>query len=190
VVRTSRLECPHSGENAGADNDGRGIVVFAGCCSCAACATAVISFPYHASFLIPLRAYGAAPWAKGGRVRTFLPHPPAHSPAGRAAPVTDAGGVTREMVQNRTREMAVQAGRTPLQISQSDYERARIELTGETDMERQEAVLDAAPAGCAERQADDQNEGGWPFVLPPGTVLCKRPKNPSPNGSNCPPRAN
>jgi hypothetical protein len=36
VVRTSRLECSHSGENTGADNE-PGFVVFAGCRSCAVC---------------------------------------------------------------------------------------------------------------------------------------------------------
>ncbi len=55
-------------------------------------------------------------------------------------------GITREMIYARTREMAVQAGRQPLQITQGDYARARIELTGETDMDRQEAVLDPAAA--------------------------------------------
>ncbi len=61
-------------------------------------------------------------------------HPPASVPA---------GAVTREMVQARTRSMAVTAGRSPLQISQADYEQARRELTGESDMDRQEARLDA-----------------------------------------------
>jgi hypothetical protein len=68
------------------------------------------------------------------------------------------------MVQNRTREMAVQAGRTPLQISQSDYERARIELTGESDMDRQEAVLNAVPAGLPGALATWESEGGHPAI--------------------------
>lgn len=55
-------------------------------------------------------------------------------------------GITREMIYARTREMAVQAGRRPLQITQDDYTRARVELTGETDMDRQEAVLDLTTA--------------------------------------------
>jgi hypothetical protein len=68
------------------------------------------------------------------------------------------------MVHARTREMAVQAGRAPLQISQGDYERARIELTGESEMDRQEAVLDAAPAGLPGALAAWENEGGPPAV--------------------------
>jgi hypothetical protein len=70
--------------------------------------------------------------------------PTARTIAVPAAPRTV--GITREMVYARTRELAVQAGRKPLQISSGDYARARVELTGETDMDRQEAVLDARPA--------------------------------------------
>jgi hypothetical protein len=66
------------------------------------------------------------------------------------------------MVHARTREMAVQAGRAPLQISQGDYERARIELTGESDMDRQEAVLDAALTGLPGALATWESEGGHP----------------------------
>jgi len=55
------------------------------------------------------------------------------------------GPVTREMVQNRTRELAMIYGRTPGQISQADYERAKRELTGESDRDRQDAILDALP---------------------------------------------
>lgn len=70
--------------------------------------------------------------------------------------------VTREMVYARTREMAVQAGRTSLQIVQRDYELARAELTGESDMDRQEAVLDSAPRRVAMvlAAATWENEGG------------------------------
>lgn len=69
------------------------------------------------------------------------------SPGARthAAPAPPAGHpmVSRTMIYARTRQMAVRAGRDPLQIRQHDYELARIEMTGETDMARQEAVLDA-----------------------------------------------
>jgi len=50
------------------------------------------------------------------------------------------------MLHARTRRMAVSAGRSPLQITQADYEQARRELTGETDMSRQEARLDSGTA--------------------------------------------
>ncbi len=89
-----------------------------------------------------------------------------HSGAGSARSIPSVP-VTREMVHARTREMAVQAGRAPLQISQADYERARVELTGESDMRRQEAVLDGSrevakvPAGAV---AVWENEGGGPVV--------------------------
>lgn len=49
--------------------------------------------------------------------------------------------VSRDMVRARTREHARQAGRAPHQIKQSDYERAKRELTGESDPDRQEAIF-------------------------------------------------
>ena len=62
------------------------------------------------------------------------------------APAVIREPVTREMLHARTRRMAVSAGRSPLQITQADYEQARRELTGETDMSRQEARLDSGAA--------------------------------------------
>lgn len=49
--------------------------------------------------------------------------------------------VTPCMVQARTVELAIHAGRRSHEISQSDYERAKRELTGETDSARQQTVL-------------------------------------------------
>lgn len=49
---------------------------------------------------------------------------------------------TREMVRSRTIELASIAGRGPHQIKQADYEQAKRELTGETELDRQLAVLD------------------------------------------------
>ncbi len=49
--------------------------------------------------------------------------------------------VTPRMVRSRTVELALNAGRSSIEIRQSDYERAKRELTGETDSERQQAVL-------------------------------------------------
>ncbi|MFU8894610.1 MAG: hypothetical protein ACNA8L_13390 [Luteolibacter sp.] len=48
---------------------------------------------------------------------------------------------TPAMVRFRTVELAAQSGRGPLEISQRDYERAKRELTGETDPDRQLAIL-------------------------------------------------
>lgn len=49
---------------------------------------------------------------------------------------------TREMVSSRTLELATNAGRLAHQINQTDYEQAKRELTGESDFDRQQAVLD------------------------------------------------
>jgi hypothetical protein len=76
------------------------------------------------------------------------------------------GPVTRDLVQARTRELAVIAGRTPQQVSQADYERAKRELTGETDMDRQDAALDALP-----------EEKRWDPV--PGSTGHQAPESPS-----------
>lgn len=53
--------------------------------------------------------------------------------------------VTREMVHVRTRELALRAGRIPPQVAQIDYEQAKRELTGESESDRQDAVLNATP---------------------------------------------
>ena len=52
--------------------------------------------------------------------------------------------VTREMLYARTMELALLAGRSAHQIRQVDYERAKFELTGESDFDRQQAVLEMA----------------------------------------------
>jgi len=51
----------------------------------------------------------------------------------------------RERLSERTHELARIAGRTALEITQRDYERAKREVTGETDPGRQAAMLDALP---------------------------------------------
>lgn len=53
------------------------------------------------------------------------------------------GPVTRESVRARARELAVLAGRTPADVTQRDYEQAKREITGESDPDRQEAILEA-----------------------------------------------
>ena len=50
--------------------------------------------------------------------------------------------VTRQMVYARTIELASSAGRTSHEIKQSDYERAKRELTGESDFDKQQELLD------------------------------------------------
>jgi hypothetical protein len=53
--------------------------------------------------------------------------------------------VTHEMVRSRTVELAINAGRNSIEIRQADYEQAKRELTGETDFERQQAMLYPKP---------------------------------------------
>jgi hypothetical protein len=58
---------------------------------------------------------------------------------------TGIGTVTPEMVEARARELAVIASRVPPQPSEVDYEQAKRELTGEADIDVQEAVLESIP---------------------------------------------
>jgi hypothetical protein len=53
--------------------------------------------------------------------------------------------VTADMVRSRTVELALSAGRSALEIRQLDYERAKRELTGEKDFDRQLAMLYSGP---------------------------------------------
>src|ERR1700691_5063991 len=55
------------------------------------------------------------------------------------------GTVTRKMVRERAVELAVIKGRSAQEVSKSDWDQAKRELTGEPDLESKEAVLDAAP---------------------------------------------
>lgn len=50
----------------------------------------------------------------------------------------------RERLHQRTRELAVLAGRQPLEVSKADYEQAKQELAGETSSDRQDLILDPA----------------------------------------------
>ncbi len=58
---------------------------------------------------------------------------------------TGIGTVTPEMVRARARELAAIAGRVPPQPSQVDYEQAQRELTGESDMDILDQVLESLP---------------------------------------------
>jgi len=55
------------------------------------------------------------------------------------------GTVTRKMVRERAVELAVINGRTEQEVSKSDWEQAKRELTGEPDTDPKEAVLESAP---------------------------------------------
>lgn len=69
---------------------------------------------------------------------------PAVAPPWRAPLAAPGVAATRERVRARTRELAVRAGRDPLDVTQADYEQAKREVTGETEPDRQNALLDAA----------------------------------------------
>jgi hypothetical protein len=56
------------------------------------------------------------------------------------------GTVTRGMVRERSIELAAITGRSALEVSKSDWEQAKRELTGdESDVDMKESVLDSAP---------------------------------------------
>jgi hypothetical protein len=55
-----------------------------------------------------------------------------------------SGPATRALVRARAREVALLAGVVPPQVMQVHYEQAKREVTGESEPERQEAILDAA----------------------------------------------
>jgi hypothetical protein len=59
------------------------------------------------------------------------------------AVITKRPLVTREMVEARTRELASMGGRNAHQVTRTDYERAKREITGESDRFRQEDLIES-----------------------------------------------
>ena len=55
------------------------------------------------------------------------------------------GTVTRKMVRTRAVELAVIDGRSPEDVSKSDWEQAKRELTGGPEIDPKEALLESAP---------------------------------------------
>jgi hypothetical protein len=55
------------------------------------------------------------------------------------------GTVTRKMVRERAIELAVINGRSPQEVSKSDWEQAKRELTGDSDLDTNEAALESTP---------------------------------------------
>jgi hypothetical protein len=55
------------------------------------------------------------------------------------------GTVTPEMVRERAVELAVINGRSAQEVSKSDWEQAKRELTGDSDTDPNEAALESAP---------------------------------------------
>lgn len=52
----------------------------------------------------------------------------------------------RQRLHLLTCQHAAKAGRIPTQVTQADYERAKFEVTGESDLDRQNAILDYHPS--------------------------------------------
>ena len=55
------------------------------------------------------------------------------------------GTVTREMVLKRAQELAMINGHSPKHVSKSDFEQAKRELTGGSDIDSKEAALESVP---------------------------------------------
>ena len=55
------------------------------------------------------------------------------------------GTVTRKMVRERAVELAVINGRSAMDVSKSDLEQAKRELTGEPDADPKETILESIP---------------------------------------------
>jgi hypothetical protein len=58
---------------------------------------------------------------------------------------TGVGTVTHKMVRERAVELAVIDGRSAQEVSKSDWEQAKRELTGVSDQDPKEALLESAP---------------------------------------------
>ncbi len=83
------------------------------------------------------------------------------------------GPVTKAMVDARAKELALMSGRTPAHVTQADYERAKRELTGESDIDRQDELIESMPESkrwdpvpgsegrqVAEVQSEDEDDEG------------------------------
>ena len=57
----------------------------------------------------------------------------------------EIGAVTPALVETRARELAVIAGHPMSEATPADYARARRELAGGSDVDRQDAILEALP---------------------------------------------
>ena len=55
------------------------------------------------------------------------------------------GTVTRKMVRQRAVELAIINGRSAQEVSKSDWEQAKRELTGESDTDPKTEILESAP---------------------------------------------
>jgi hypothetical protein len=83
------------------------------------------------------------------------------------------GTVTRAMVNARAKELALLAGHPAGHVTQAEYEQAKRELTGESDTDRQDAILESLPESkrwdpvpgsegreVAEQPSEDEDDEG------------------------------
>ena len=76
------------------------------------------------------------------------------------------GTVTRKMVRERAVELAAINGRSTQEVSKSDWEQAKRELTGEPDTDPKEAILESAPE--SERWNPVRGSTGHKVPVAPG----------------------
>jgi hypothetical protein len=55
------------------------------------------------------------------------------------------GAVTQDMINKRAKELAMLSGRVPPVASPADYEQAERELSGGTELDKQEEAIEAIP---------------------------------------------
>jgi hypothetical protein len=79
---------------------------------------------------------------------------------------TGIGTVTRKMVQERAVELALINGRAPQDVSESDLEQAKRELTGQSDMDPKEVLLESMP----ESERWDPLPGSAGHIVPVASV--------------------
>jgi hypothetical protein len=79
---------------------------------------------------------------------------------------TGIGTVTRKMVRERATELALINGRSVRDVSKSDWEQAKRELTGEPDADPKEAILESAP----ESERWDPVPGSTGHIVPATSI--------------------
>ena len=79
---------------------------------------------------------------------------------------TGIGTVTRQMVRERAIELALIDGRSTQEVSKSDLEQAKRQLTGGSDLDPNEALLESAP----ESERWDPLPGSTGHVVPVTSV--------------------
>jgi hypothetical protein len=79
---------------------------------------------------------------------------------------TGVGTVTHKMARERAVELAAIDGRAAQEVSKSDWEQAKRELTGGSDMDPKEALLESAP----ESERWDPVPGSTGHIVPVPSV--------------------